>query len=121
MLTVEGRVAVMILPIPKSLLYWILLMLGMFLEIQTTSTGQQIVPAQSRLQHVTPEPPGDYRMDGIGCEPDPPDPGLDSPVVDFTPLVEVSTVAGIFSLLVALVWSTGLVLAARAKYRKGGT
>ena len=39
-------------------------------------------------------------------------------IADFSPLIDAAMVAGCFSLLVALVWSAGLIITARIK--KGG-
>ena len=40
-------------------------------------------------------------------------------IADFSPLIDAAMVAGCFSLLVAIVWSAGLIITARIK--KGGS
>ena len=111
----------MILPMPKGLLYRVLLAIALWFGIPVGNPGSPGIPTM--LASVTTMQAQVSPQTEPACPPQQqPRTPATTPVVDFGPLVEVSTVAGIFSLLVALVWSTGLVLAARAKYRKeGGT
>lgn len=113
----------MILPKIPPALTWVLLLLGIFFNPAPKAKGTLASPGvPGSCQSVSALYPAEknHARGETHCPENPTATTADSPSVDFTPLVRVSTVAGTFSLLVALVWSTGLVLAARQKYRKGG-